>query len=125
MEPPICWVVLARAPAMPLSAVSTRAVARLVAAEKDQPGADPDESEGGQDDRGMSWRGAGRRFFDPGGLPGPGLPGLGAPAGQQAFARMFRNPRRTRAGVSRPGGAGDSQGRRRSAASGRARRSWA
>ena len=38
---------------------------------------------------------------------------------------MFRNPRRTRAGVSRPGGAGRSQGRRRSAASGRARRSWA
>ena len=38
--------------------------------------------------------------------------------------RRFRNPRRTRAGVSRPGGAGRSQGRRRSAASGRARRSW-
>jgi hypothetical protein len=38
---------------------------------------------------------------------------------------MFLNPRRTRAGVSRPGGAGRSQWRRRSAASGRDRRSWA
>ena len=38
------------------------------------------------------------------GRPGPGLPGFGAPAGRVAFARMFRNPRRTRAGVSRPGG---------------------
>jgi hypothetical protein len=26
-----------------------------------------------------SWRRAGRRFFDPGGRPGPGLPGFGAP----------------------------------------------
>src|SRR6266487_3739652 len=69
--------------------------------------------------------GAGRRFFEPGGRPGPGLPGFGAPAGQGMVARMLRNPRRTRAGVSRPGGAGFSQGRRRSAASGRARRSWA
>ena len=34
-------------------------------------------------------------------------------------------PRRTRAGVSRPAGAGHSQGRRRSAASARARQSWA
>ena len=32
---------------------------------------------------------------------------------------MFLNPRRTRAGVSRPGSAGFSQGRRRSAARGR------
>ena len=40
-------------------------------------------------------------------------------------AWMFRNPRRTRAGVSRPGGAGRSHGRRRSSARGRARRSWA
>jgi len=40
------------------------------------------------------------------GRPGPGLPGFGAPTGQVIFARMFRNPRRTRAGVSRPGGAG-------------------
>src|ERR1035441_9151100 len=53
-----------------------------------------------------SWRVAGRRFFEPGGRPGPGLPGFGAPAGEAVFARMFRNPRRTRAGVSRPGGAG-------------------
>ena len=37
---------------------------------------------------------------------------------------MFRNPRRTLAGVSRPVRAGRSQGRRRSSASGRARRSW-
>jgi hypothetical protein len=36
-----------------------------------------------------SWRGAGRRFFDPGGRPGPGLPGFGAPAGQPMVARMF------------------------------------
>jgi hypothetical protein len=60
--------------------------------------------------------GGGRRFFEPGGRPGPGLPGFGAPAGQGMVARMLRNPRRTRAGVSRPGGAGFSQGRRRSAA---------
>jgi hypothetical protein len=46
-------------------------------------------------------------------------------AGWAAFAQMFLNPRRTRAGVSRPGGTGRSQGRRRSSASGRARRSWA
>jgi hypothetical protein len=45
-----------------------------------------------------SWRVAGRRFFDPGGRLGPGLPGFGAPAGQPAVARMFRNPRRTRGG---------------------------
>ena len=70
-----------------------------------------------------SWRGAGRRFFDPGGRPGPGLPGFGASAGQGMVVWMFLNPRRTRAGVSRPGGAGRSQGRRRSSASGRARRS--
>ena len=70
----------------------------------------------------VAWRQAG--FFDPGCLPGPGLPGFGAPAGQRTFARMFRNPQRTRAGVSRPGGAGRSWGRRRSAAK-RARRSWA
>ena len=37
---------------------------------------------------------------------------------------MFRNPRRTLAGVSRPGAAGRSQGRRRSATRGRASRSW-
>jgi hypothetical protein len=28
-----------------------------------------------------SWRVAGRRFFEPGGRPGPGLPGFGALAG--------------------------------------------
>jgi hypothetical protein len=38
--------------------------------------------------------------------------------------RMFLNPRRTRAVVRRSGLVGFSQGRRRSAASGRARRSW-
>lgn len=37
---------------------------------------------------------------------------------------MFLNPRRTRAGVSRSSSVGFSQGRRRSAAIGRARRSW-
>ncbi len=50
-----------------------------------------------------SWCGAGRRFFDPGGRPGPGLPGFGALAGLGTVAWMFRKPRRTRAGVSRPG----------------------
>ena len=56
--------------------------------------------------------------------PGPGFAGFRC-TGRAAFARMFLNPRRTRAGVSRPGGAGRSQGPRRSAASGRASRSWA
>jgi|CZKW01.1.fsa_nt_gi hypothetical protein len=41
------------------------------------------------------------------------------------ITRMFRNPRRTLAGVSRPGGAGRSRGLRRSAVRPRARRSWA
>jgi len=40
------------------------------------------------------------------------------------FTRRFRNPRRTRAGVRCSGFSGFSQGRRRSEASGRARRSW-
>ena len=57
--------------------------------------------------------------------PGAGLAGFGAPAGQAVVARMFRNPRRTRAGARRPGGAGFSKRRRRPTASGRARRSWA
>jgi hypothetical protein len=39
-----------------------------------------------------SWRGAGRRFFDPGGRPGPGLPGFGAPVRQGMVARMFQTP---------------------------------
>ena len=56
--------------------------------------------------------------------PGPGRLGFGVRAGRVVFARMLRNARRTRAGVSRPGGAGRSQGRRRSSARGRARRSW-
>ncbi len=38
------------------------------------------------------------------------VPGFGAPAGQAFVARMLRNRRRARAGVSRPGGAGRSQG---------------
>lgn len=71
-----------------------------------------------------SYRVAGCWFFEPSGLPGPGRLGLGARAGQGKFVRRLLNPRRTRAGVSRPGSAGFSQGRRRSAASGRARRSW-
>jgi hypothetical protein len=53
-----------------------------------------------------SWRVAGRRFFDPGGRPGPGLPGFGALARAGSAWQMFRNPRRTRAGVSRPWRAG-------------------
>lgn len=71
-----------------------------------------------------SKRGAFCRLVEPSGRPGPGLPGFGALAGRRDFARMFLNPRRTRAGVSRPGEAGFSHGRRRSSASGRARRSW-
>lgn len=47
--------------------------------------------------------------------------------GSALIGRMLLNPRRTRAGVSRPGAAGFSQGRRRSSARGRARpsRVWA
>jgi len=67
-----------------------------------------------------SWRCAGLRLTEPGGRPGPGLPGFGAPAGQAAVVRMFRKSRRTRAGVSRRAAAGRSQGLRRSSASGRA-----
>ena len=59
-----------------------------------------------------SWRVAGRRFFEPGGRPGPGLPGFGALARSGSAWRMLRNPRRTRAGVRRPGGQGRCQGRR-------------
>ena len=40
-----------------------------------------------------SWWAAGLRLREPGGRPGPGLPGFGAPAGRAAFARRFRNPR--------------------------------
>ena len=65
-----------------------------------------------------SWLVAGCRLREPGGRPGPGRLGFGARAGSGVFGRMLRNPRRTRAGVSRPGRAGRSQGRRRSAASG-------
>lgn len=71
-----------------------------------------------------SWRVAGRRFFEPDGRPGPGRLGFGARAGQGKLGRRFLNPRRTRAGVSRPGSAGFSHGRRRSATRGRAGRSW-
>ena len=56
---------------------------------------------------------------------GAGFAGFRRTGRRGRVAWMFRNPRRTRAGVSRPGGAGRSQGRRRSAASGRASRSWA
>jgi hypothetical protein len=41
------------------------------------------------------------RFLEPGGRPGPGLPGLGALAGRVIVGQMFLNLRRTRAGVSR------------------------
>src|SRR5271166_6116682 len=53
-----------------------------------------------------SWRVAGRRFLEPGGRPGPGLPGFGAAVRAGSAPWMFRNPWRTRAGVRRPGGAG-------------------
>ena len=53
-----------------------------------------------------SWRVAGWRFFEPGGRPGPGLPGFGTLARSGSAWRMFRNPRRTRAGVSLAGRAG-------------------
>jgi hypothetical protein len=46
---------------------------------------------------------------EPGGRPGPGLAGLGAWAGRRVRARRVRKLRRTRAGVSRLGGA-DSPG---------------
>jgi hypothetical protein len=36
----------------------------------------------------------------PGGRPGPGRLGFGARAGRVIFARRWRNPRRTRLGVS-------------------------
>lgn len=68
--------------------------------------------------------GAGRVFFRPAGRPGPGRAGCGAPAGQAVCGRMCRKSRRTRAGVSLSGELDCSHGRRRSAASGRARRSW-
>jgi hypothetical protein len=79
------------------------------------------------------WRGlarcrggvAGCRFLEPVGRPGPGRDGFGARAGDGVVARMFRNPRRTLAGVSLLAGKGFSHGRRRSAAKGRASRSWA
>jgi hypothetical protein len=71
-----------------------------------------------------SWRVVGRWLRCPAGRPGPGRVGFGAAAGQAVFVRRCRKSLRTRAGVSRSGAAGFSQGRRRSAASGRARRSW-
>lgn len=67
---------------------------------------------------------AGRRIFEQSGLPGPGVGGFGARVGQCRCGRRFRNPRRTRAGVSRPGSAGFSHGRRKSAAASRRRRIW-
>lgn len=54
------------------------------------------------------------------GRPGPGRLGFGAPAGQPTVVRRCRNPRRTRAGVSRPGRAVLSHGRRISTARARA-----
>lgn len=50
------------------------------------------------------------------GRPGPGLPGFGALARPGSAWRIRRNPRRTLAGVRRPGGQGCCQGSRRSAA---------
>jgi hypothetical protein len=43
---------------------------------------------------------AGRRFFEPGGLPGPGLAGFWRAGGEGDRRADFRNPRRTRAGLS-------------------------
>lgn len=63
-------------------------------------------------------------FLAPGDLPGPAPRGLGTRVGQARWARTYLNPRRNRAGVSRSAVAGFSQGRRRSAVSGRASRSW-
>ncbi len=71
-----------------------------------------------------SYRGAGLRFCELAGRPGPERDGRGTAVGRAVFTRMWRNPRQKRAGVSRRGSAGRSQGRRRSSASGRARRSW-
>lgn len=56
-----------------------------------------------------SWRVAGRRFFEPGGRPGPGRDGLGALAGEPVYVHRFLNPLRARAGVSLLGGAGFSR----------------
>lgn len=63
-------------------------------------------------------RGAGGRFFEPSGRPGPGQVGFGAPVGVPVFAHTFLNPRLTQAGVSLFGSAGHSHGRRRSRANG-------
>lgn len=68
---------------------------------------------------------AGRWFFEPGGRPGPGRAGFGAPAGEPVFVCRFLNSLRTRAGVSLFGSAGFSRGRRKSVAGGRAGWSWA
>ena len=56
---------------------------------------------------------------------GPGREGFGALAGTGRSLRMRRNPRRTRAGVRRPGWHGCCQGSRISPARSRARCSWA
>jgi hypothetical protein len=67
--------------------------------------------------------GAGPRR-EPLGRLGPGRQGFGALATTGRAACSRRNPRRTRVGVSRPGSSRRSHGRRWSATSGRARRSW-
>ena len=73
-----------------------------------------------------SRRGGGLRVAvpGPGRASGAGLAAFGALTGWVVLAWMFGNPRRTRAGVRRPGAAGRSQRRRRSSANLRARRSW-
>jgi hypothetical protein len=55
---------------------------------------------------------------------GPGRLGSALGTGGRWSGGGSEKPRRTRAGVRRAGRAGFSQGRRRSSASGRARRSW-
>jgi hypothetical protein len=52
------------------------------------------------------WRGAGRRSLTLAAARDRFCQVLGVPAGQGVVGWMFRNPRRTRAGVSRPGEAG-------------------
>lgn len=69
------------------------------------------------------WRGAGgeRRPF---GRPGERPQGCGAAAREPSVSSSAATVRRTRQGVSRPGGSGRPHGSRRSAAHARARRNW-
>jgi hypothetical protein len=66
-----------------------------------------------------------RRFFDPGGRPGPGLPGSWRTGRAGGLSRGGSGIPGGPGRVSRPGAQGRSQGRRRSAARYRASRNWA